>query len=405
MANWDLLLTNARLATMRAGEANYGRIENGALAILDGRIDWLGPEAELPATQAAETRSLEGRWLSPALIDCHTHLVFAGNRAAEFEARLNGASYEEIAAMGGGIRSTVRATRDASAETLLAESARRLLALKREGVATVEIKSGYGLDLETEEAMLSVAGKLGEQHGITIAKTYLGAHATPPDYAGSNSEYIDFLVSEGLPRARELGLVDAVDAYCEGIAFSADELVPLFERATEFGLPVKLHADQLSNCGGAELAAAFGALSADHLEYTSERGVRALADAGSVAVLLPGAFLTLRETQLPPVDALRAHGVPIAIASDCNPGTSPVSSVRTAMNLATALFRLNPEECLAGVTREAARALGLHEDRGTLEVGKRADLAVWDIEHPAELSYWIGLNPLAELYVEGVRPW
>ena len=403
MANWDLLLTDARLATMRAGEADYGRIDNGALAILDGRIDWLGAQAELPAKRATETRSLAGRWLTPALIDCHTHLVFAGNRASEFEARLKGASYEEIAAAGGGIRSTVRATREASAEALLAESARRLMTLKREGVATVEIKSGYGLDLDTEEAMLSVAKKLGEQLGMTVSKTYLGAHAQPPDYAGSNSDYVEFLVSEGLPRANEQGLVDAVDAYCEGIAFSTDELAPLFERAAELGLPVKLHADQLSDSGGAELAAAFGALSADHLEYTSEGGVRALADAGSVAVLLPGAFLTLRETQLPPVDALRAHGVPIAVASDCNPGTSPLCSVRAAMNLATALFRLPPEECLAGVTREAARALGLHSDRGTLEVGKRADLAVWNIEHPAELAYWLGLNPLVEFYVGGAR--
>ena len=403
MADWDLLLTDARLATMRAGEADYGRIEAGALAIRDGCIDWLGPEPEIPARTAAETRSLDGRWLTPALIDCHTHLVFAGKRATEFEARLQGASYEEIAAAGGGIKSTVRATREASAETLFAESERRLLALKGEGVATVEIKSGYGLDLDTEEAMLSVAKQLGAQHGMTVSRTYLGAHATPPDYAGSNADYIEFLVYEGLPRANELGLVDAVDAYCEGIAFSPEELAPLFERAATLGLPVKLHADQLSDCGGAELAAEFGALSADHLEYTSERGVRALADAGSVAVLLPGAFLTLRETQAPPVDALREHGVPIAVASDCNPGTSPVSSVRAAMNLATSLFRLTPEECLAGVTREAARALGLHADRGTLEVGKRADLAVWDIEHPAELAYWLGLNPLVDLYIEGER--
>lgn len=402
MADWDLLLTDARLATMRAGEADYGRIDDGAVAIVDGRIDWLGPQAELPEKRAAETRSLAGRWLTPALIDCHTHLVFAGNRATEFEAPLKGASYEEIAAAGGGIRSTVRATREASAETLLSESARRLLTLKGEGVATVEIKSGYGLDIETEEAMLSVAQTLGEQHGVTVRKTYLGAHATPPDYAGSKREYIEFLVKQGLPHTHELGLVDAVDAYCEGIAFSADELAPLFDCAEKLGLPVKLHADQLSDCGGAELAAAFGALSADHLEYTSERGVRALSDAGSVAVLLPGAFLTLRETQLPPVDALRAHGVPIAVASDCNPGTSPLSSVRAAMNLATSLFRLTPEECLAGVTREAARALGLLTDRGTLEVGKRADLAVWDIEHPAELAYWLGLNPLVELYIGGV---
>jgi imidazolonepropionase len=403
MADWDLLLTDARLATMQSGTVEYGRIDEGALAIRDGRIQWLGAQAELPAGQAAETRSLAGRWLTPALIDCHTHLVFAGNRASEFEARLKGASYQEIAAAGGGIRSTVRSTREATARRLLLESTRRLMTLKREGVATVEIKSGYGLDLETEEKMLTVAGALGKQHGMTIQRTYLGAHATPPNFAGSNHDYIEFLVNEGLPRARELGLVDAVDAYCEGIAFSAVELTPLFERATELGLPVKLHADQLSDCAGAELAATFGALSADHLEYTSERGVRALADAGSVAVLLPGAFLTLNESQNPPVDTLREHGVPIAIASDCNPGTSPIPSVRTMMSLAATLFRLTPEECVAGTTREAARALGLLDDRGTLEAGKRADLAIWDIEHPAELSYWMGLNPLADLYIAGER--
>lgn len=403
MADWDLLLTDIRLATMRAGEANYGVIEDGALAILDGRIDWVGIQAELPNKHAAATQSLAGRWLTPALIDCHTHLVFAGNRATEFEARLNGASYAEIAAAGGGIRSTVSATREATRDSLLAESSRRIVTMKREGVATVEIKSGYGLDLDTEEAMLSVANQLGERHGLAVSKTYLGAHATPPDYAGSKAEYIRFLVNEGLPRADELGLVDAVDAYCEGIAFTPDELAPLFECAEHLGLPVKLHADQLSDCGGAELAATYGALSADHLEYTSERGVRALADAGSVAVLLPGAFLTLNETQLPPVDALREHGVPIAVASDCNPGTSPIPSVRLAMSLASTQFQLTPEECLAGATREAARALGLLADRGTLEAGKRADIAVWDIDHPAELTYWMGLNPLADLYIGGVR--
>ena len=403
MADWDLLLTDARLATMQPGTVDYGRIDDGALAVRHGRIDWLGAQAERPRKQAVETRSIAGRWLTPALIDCHTHLVFAGNRASEFEARLKGASYQEIAAAGGGIRSTVRSTRAASAETLLGESARRLLTLKREGVATVEIKSGYGLDLETEEKMLTVAGELGRQTGMTVRRTYLGAHATPPDFAGSNADYIEFLVNDGLPRAHERGLVDAVDAYCEGIAFAADELAPLFERAGELEVPVKLHADQLSDCAGAELAAAFGALSADHLEYTSERGVRALADAGSVAVLLPGAFLTLRETQVPPVASLREHGVPIAIASDCNPGTSPTPSLQTMMSLAATLFRLTPEECLAGTTREAARALGLHDDRGTLEAGKRADLAVWDIAHPAELSYWMGLNPLADLYIAGER--
>lgn len=402
MANWDLLLTDARIATMRAGAPDYGAIADGALAVAGGRIAWVGPASELPRETAAETRSLDGRWLTPALIDCHTHLVFAGHRADEHEARLKGASYEEIAAAGGGIRSTVSATRGASAEALYTQSMRRLQSLQAEGVATVEIKSGYGLDVDTETRMLSVAQTLGKDAGCEIRKTYLGAHTTPPDYSGSKTEYIAFLLQEGLPDAVERGLVDAVDAYCEGLAFSADEIQPLFERATELGLPVKLHADQLSDCGGAELAAAFGALSADHLEYTTDKGVRALAEAGSVAVLLPGAFLTLRETQPPPVEALRHHAVPIAVASDCNPGTSPVCSLRAAMNLATTLFRLTPEETLAGVTREAARALGLADDRGTLDAGKRADLAVWDITHPAELSYWLGFNPLADLYRAGL---
>lgn len=402
MADWDLLLTDARIATMRGGAPAYGAIDHGALAIAGGRIDWVGAKSDLPAGNAAEERSLEGRWLTPALIDCHTHLVFAGHRADEYEARLKGASYEEIAAAGGGIRSTVSATRAASEEQLFAQSVRRLRSLQTEGVATVEIKSGYGLDVDTEATMLEVARSLGEKTGTEVRTTYLGAHSTPPDYAGSNSEYIAFLINDGLPHAVERGLVDAVDAYCEGIAFSAAEIEPLFERAAKLGLPVKLHADQLSDCGGAELAAAFGALSADHLEYTPDRGVRALAEAGSVAVLLPGAFLTLRETRQPPVDALRHHAVPIAIASDCNPGTSPVCSLRAAMNLATTLFRLTPEETLAGTTREAARALGVADDRGTLEAGKRADLAVWDITHPAELCYWLGFNPLTDLYRGGV---
>lgn len=401
MSDWDLLLTDTHLATMRSGAAPYGIIADAALAIADGKIAWVGAAAELPDTRCARKESLQGRWLTPALIDCHTHLVFAGNRATEFEARLNGATYEEIAASGGGIMSTVRATRDASPSTLAKASERRLLSLRKEGVATIEIKSGYGLDLETEVRMLEVGKALAKANDVSVTTTFLGVHATPPNFKGRNADYIRFVCEEVLPVVCEKGLADAVDAYCEGIAFQPAQIRTLFECAAGLKVPVKLHADQLSDSGGAELAAEFNALSADHLEYTSASGVRALADAGSVAVLLPGAYLTLRETRLPPVNSLREHGVPIAVATDCNPGTSPLCSLRSAMSLASTLFRLTPEECLAGVTTVAARALGLSADRGTLEVGKRADIAVWDIDHPSELSYWLGLNQLAALYVNG----
>ena len=366
MPDWDLLLTDARIATMADSAAPYGAglgAADGAVAVRDGRIAWLGPAAELPTIETATRRSLAGRWVTPAMIDCHTHLVFAGNRATEFEQRLGGASYEDIAAAGGGILSTVRATRAADAATLARVSARRLEALRDEGVATIEVKSGYGLDLETERRMLDVARRLGADCGVSVATTFLGAHATPPEYrngsSNGNDEYVRFLADRVLPALHADGLVDAVDAYCESIAFSADQVRTVFERAADLGLPVKLHADQLSDTGGAALAAEFGALSADHLEYTTEPGVAALAQAGSVAVLLPGAFLTLGETRRPPVDLLRQYDVGIAVATDLNPGTSPVCSLRAAMNLATNLFRLTPEECLAGVTREAARALGL----------------------------------------------
>jgi imidazolonepropionase len=400
MAEWDLLLTDLHAATMTAG-ARYGAVQDAAIAISAGQIAWIGPARELPAGDAAKTRALGGRWVTPALIDCHTHLVFAGDRANEFEQRLEGVSYEAIAKAGGGILSTVRATRAATEDELVVTSAPRLAALRAEGVATVEIKSGYGLDLETELRMLRVARRLGEQHGVTVHTSFLGAHTVPPEYENRADDYIDFLNDTVLPAAHAARLVDAVDAYCERIAFSARQVAALFARAGSLGLPVKLHADQLSDADGAALAAEYGALSADHLEYASDDGLRALADAGCVAVLLPGAFLTLRETQAPPVARLRELGVPLAIASDCNPGTSPVCSLRSAMTLATALFRLTPEECLAGVTRNAARALGL-ADRGTLEAGKRADLAIWDIHHPHELSYWLGLNPLHELLIGGL---
>ena len=401
MQDWDLTLTDVHLATMREGAAAYGIVENAAIAISGGRIAWVGPAAELPAGGNCETRSLQGRWLTPALIDCHTHLVFAGNRADEFELRLEGVSYEEIARTGGGIMSTVNATRVASNDELQNATALRLNALKREGVATVEIKSGYGLNVETELRILEVVRALAAQSGLSLRSTFLGAHAVPDEYKGKSGEYIDLVCDEMLPAAHEAQLADAVDAYCESIAFSTDEVARVFERAKSLDIPIKLHADQLSDGGGAVLAAGFDALSADHLEFTSTTGVNAMAAAGTVAVLLPGAFLTLGETQLPPIDALRDSEVRIAIATDCNPGTSPICSLRTVMNLARALFHITPEECLAGVTRNAAHALGLGEDRGTLEAGKRADIAVWDIEHPRELSYWIGLNELTQLLIAG----
>jgi imidazolonepropionase len=392
----DLLLTNARIATMNGD--NYGIVEDGAVAIMDGQIAWIGPHAEAPA--AALVRSVEGRWVTPALIDCHTHLVFAGDRSAEFEQRLRGASYEDIARAGGGIMSTVAATREASASELYAATLPRLQALAAEGVATIEIKSGYGLNIESELKMLSVARQLGEAVPQTVRTTLLAAHTIPPEYRDNPDAYVALICDELLPEVAAAGLADAVDAYCETIAFNADQVARVFARASELGLPVKLHADQLSDTGGAALAARFGALSADHLEFTTATGVRAMGDAGTAAVLLPGAFLTLGETQMPPIDALRERGVPIAIASDCNPGTSPICSLRIAMMLAARQFRLTPEECLAGATRAAATALGL-DDRGTLEVGKRADLAIWDVSHPRELAYWFGTPQLAELIVRG----
>ena len=396
MPDWELLLTDARIATMRAGAADYGVIEDGAIAISNGKIAWIGPQSELPQDTAASTRSLDGRWVTPALIDCHTHLVFAGDRSGEFEERLRGASYEDIARAGGGIMSTVRATRGASADALYAAALPRVQALAAEGVGTIEIKSGYGLNIESELKTLSVARPLGEATDVTIRTTLLAAHTAPPEFRDNVDAYIDLICDELLPEVVAGNLADAMDAYCETIAFSQEQVARLFARAVELGLPVKLHADQLSDGGGAALAAQFGAMSADHLEYTSRAGVEAMADAGAVAVLLPGAFLTLGETQLPPISTLRERNVPIAIASDCNPGTSPICSLRNAMMLATRLFKLTPEECLAGTTRAAAGALDL-DDRGTLEVGKRADIAIWDISHPRELSYWIGTPQLAEL--------
>jgi imidazolonepropionase len=401
MEHWDVVIRDARIATMRDGERPYGVIEDAALAIRDGRIAWLGANADLPPFAANKTRSIGRQWLTPALIDCHTHLLFGGNRASEFEQRLEGASYEDIARAGGGIMATVRATRAASDDELLASGAKRLGALRREGVATVEIKSGYGLDFDSELRLLRLARELGRKTGVGVRTTFLGAHAVPTDYGGDADAYVDFLCDELLPAVYAAQLADAVDAYCETIAFSSEQVARLFARADALGLPVKLHADQLSDCGGARLAARFHALSADHLEYTPDDGIAALAGAACVAVLLPGAFVTLREKRLPPMAALRRHNVPIAIATDCNPGTSPICSLRSIMSLATSQFLMTPEECLAGVTRNAARALGLHADRGTLATGMRADIAQWDIGHPSELSYWIGLNELTGLFIEG----
>ncbi len=396
----DVLLTDLRAATMSGHD--YGVIDDAAILVggSDGLIRWIGQRAESPAADAHETRSLGGRWVTPALIDCHTHLVFAGDRAAEFEQRLEGASYEDIARAGGGILSTVRATRQASADELYAAALPRVQALAAEGVATIEIKSGYGLNIESELKMLSVARQLGDATPVTIRTTLLAAHTVPPEFVDDADAYVSLVCDELMPEVAAHGLADAVDAYCETIAFSPAQVGRIFTRAGELGLPVKLHADQLSDGGGASLAAGFGALSADHLEYTSVGGIRDLGRAGSVAVLLPGAFLTLGETRLPPIATMREHGVPIAVATDCNPGTSPICSLRVAMVLAARLFGLTPEECLAGVTREAARALGLG-DRGTLETGTRADIAVWDVSHPRELAYWFGTPQLAELIVGG----
>ena len=402
---WDRLWTGANLATMVPDGAPYGTIRDAAIAVAGGRIAWIGAAADLPGAPeslAGSVHDAGGRWITPGLIDCHTHLVFGGSRAGEFEMRLNGASYEEVARAGGGIVSTMRATREADDETLYDAAAPRLRNLMGEGVTTVEIKSGYGLDTETELKQLRVARKLGDALAVDIHTTFLGAHALPPEYAGRQGAYIDLVVEEMMPAVAESGLADAVDAFCEGIGFTPEQTDRVFAAARSHGLPVKLHADQLSDLGGAALAARYDALSADHLEYTSDEGIAALAAAGTVGVLLPGAFYTLRETRLPPVEAMREAGAGIAIATDFNPGSSPTLSLILMLNMACTLFRLTPEEALAGITRVAAQALGLGGDRGTLEVGKRADLAIWDIGQPAELCYWFGVNPCAGRVRQGV---
>jgi imidazolonepropionase len=398
---WDLLLHGGSLATL-AGEQGFGEIENAAMACADGRIAFVGLASSLPAPPtelAREVVDLRGAWVTPALVDCHTHLVFAGDRAREAQMRLEGASYEDIARAGGGILSSVRQVRAASEDELFAQSLPRAAALVADGAATIEVKSGYGLDFDGERRMLRVARRLGEALGITVRTTFLGAHALPPEFAGRPDDYVAACV-QWLERLQGEGLVDAVDAFCEGIGFSPAQLRPLLERARSLGVPVKLHADQLSDLGGAALVAEFGGLSADHVEYSSDQAVRTMAAAGTVAVLLPGAFHVLRETQRPPIAALREHGVPMAVATDLNPGTSPLQSLRLAMALACTHFRLTPAEALRGATVNGARALGLH-DRGRLAVGQRADLAVWDIRDPAELTYWLGGALLRALVVGG----
>ncbi|WP_428522870.1 imidazolonepropionase [Roseibium sp.] len=397
------LLTNAKLVTLTETGEPYGLIEDGVLAIDGEAIGYAGPAADLPeAFSAYPNENLNGRLVTPGLIDCHTHVVFGGDRAREFEMRLEGASYEEVARAGGGIVSTVKATRLASEDELLEGALSRVDALIAEGVTGIEIKSGYGLDQETELKMLRVARKVGSLRSISVSTTFLGAHAVPADYKDRADAYLFEVCLPTLEAAHAEGLVDAVDGFCEGIAFSPKQIATVFDKAKELGLPVKLHAEQLSNLGGAALAASYGALSADHLEYLDEAGVEAMARSGTVAVILPGAFYTLRETQSPPVDLLRRHNVPMALATDCNPGSSPLASLLLTMNMGCTLFRMTPEEALAGVTREAAKALRL-TDRGALEAGKRADLAIWNVRHPAELSYRIGFNALEKRIFGGAE--
>ena len=389
---WDRLLTNCNIATMDPSVGTpFGAIEDGAIGIQDGRILRVGRRVELAGYQAKQVEPLGGAWITPGLIDCHTHLVFAGNRATEFEQRLNGATYEEIALAGGGILSSVKATRAASLDELVAESRPRLEALMRGGVTTVEIKSGYGLDIETEMKMLKAARALGERETVRVVATLLALHALPPEFRERRDEFVRLAAESMIPAAAEQGLAEAVDAYCEGIGFTTDEIRSLFKAASEHGMRVKLHAEQLSNLCGTEMAADFEALSADHLEHIDEPGVEAMAASGMVAVLLPGAFYALKETKKPPVDLLRRYKVPMAVASDCNPGTSPLLSPTLVLSMACTLFGLTPEEALAGMTREAARALDLQDEVGTVATGKAADLCIWRVSRPAELCYWVGL--------------
>lgn len=405
LAPADLLWVNMNLATM-TGESPFGMIKDGALAVRGRRIVWVGKRSDLPKgleSKAAIVHDGNGGCMTPGLVDCHTHLVHAGSRAREFELRLSGATYEEIARQGGGIRSTVQATREADEAELLAQSAPRLSAMLREGVTCVEIKSGYGLDLKTEIRMLNVIRLLGKMFPVTVVPTFLGAHALPPEYDNNSDAYIDFVCNEVLPQIADHQRAVAVDAFCERIGFTPGQTERVFKTATDLGLDVKLHAEQLSDLGGAALAARFNALSADHLEYVSEDGVKAMAQNRTVAVLLPGAYYFLNETQQPPVALMRKYHVPMAVSTDCNPGSSPTTALPLMLNMACTLFGLTPEEALSGVTRNAARALGLENRIGTLEPGKEADLVLWDIQEPAELAYWIGSNRPGQVYKGGKR--
>ena len=388
-----MLLKNATIATM-TNQDSYGLIEHGALFIRDGKISWIGKGSEIPSELiSSESKNLEGRLVTPGLVDCHTHILYGGNRSVEFEMRLNGANYKDIARAGGGINSTVSDTRLSSIEDLVKDSLPRVDQLISEGVTLIEVKSGYGLDRETELKMLKAARQIQSERPIRVVTTFLGAHAVPPEYRGDPDSYIDNICIPTLNNANNQGLVDAVDAFCENIAFNVDQVERVFQSAKKMGLPVKIHSEQLSHMGGTKLAADYGALSADHIEYATAQDVKALSQADTVAVLLPGAFYTLRETQLPPLSNLRNEKVPIAIATDCNPGSSPLTSILLTMNMACTLFQMTPQETLAGVTKNAAKALG-EKDSGAIKIGNRADLCIWDIKHPAELSYRIGFNPL-----------
>lgn len=400
---WQRLFINVNLATMINGAEDYAEITDAALAIVDGKIAWLGKMADLPDYSAQEVDVIDGKngWLTPGLVDCHTHLVYGGNRANEFEMRLQGKSYEEIAKAGGGIVSTVSATRNATREELVASARPRLNALHHQGVSTIEIKSGYGLDTENEVKMLQAAGDLASSSPVNICRTFLGAHALPVEYKGRADEYIDLVCREMIPLVAKEQLADAVDVFCEGIGFDLVQTERVFQAAKAHGLAIKVHAEQLSNLGGTALAARYNALSSDHVEFLDEAGIEAMASSGMTANLLPGAFYFLRETQLPPIDLLRKHKVAMAIATDANPGSSPINSIQLMLNMACTLFRLTPAEALAGVTCHGAKALGLETTKGQLKVGFDADIAMWNIHQPAELCYQFGVNPINQLYIAG----